>query len=74
MYSSFASVYDVVMRGYERYIKERKRRLFAELPKSVVEIGAGTGANLRFLPSFRKWTNTSPWDSMKMRGIVYATF
>ncbi|MEU4689516.1 class I SAM-dependent methyltransferase [Actinoplanes sp. NPDC023714] len=35
--------------GYaHRLWGERKRRLFADLPGTVVEIGAGTGANMRY--------------------------
>jgi SAM-dependent methyltransferase len=30
---------------------ERKRRLFGELPRRVVEIGPGTGANFRYYPA-----------------------
>ena len=34
----------------------RKRRLFANLPPTVVEIGPGTGANLRYYrPGARPW-------------------
>lgn len=31
--------------------KERKGRLFADLPEVVVELGAGAGANFRYLPT-----------------------
>jgi SAM-dependent methyltransferase len=35
--------------GYaHRVLGEHKRRLFADLPQTVVEIGPGTGANLRY--------------------------
>jgi SAM-dependent methyltransferase len=30
-------------------LRQRKRRVFAELPRTVVELGAGVGANLRYL-------------------------
>lgn len=36
-----------------RLVGERKQRLFAELPGRIVEIGPGTGANLRY---FRRGT------------------
>ncbi|GIM96316.1 class I SAM-dependent methyltransferase [Paractinoplanes toevensis] len=42
----------VVLRGLDNYggrlLGPRKRELFADLPPTVVEIGPGTGANLRF--------------------------
>jgi SAM-dependent methyltransferase len=42
----------VVLRGLDLYGRflfgERKRELFADLPATVVEIGPGTGANLRY--------------------------
>jgi SAM-dependent methyltransferase len=34
----------------ERSLRPRKRRVFAELPGTVVELGSGVGANLRYLP------------------------
>jgi SAM-dependent methyltransferase len=34
----------------EWQLRKRKRRVFAELAGEVVEIGAGVGANLRYLP------------------------
>jgi SAM-dependent methyltransferase len=33
----------------ERNVREQKRRVYAELPDTVVELGAGVGANLRYL-------------------------
>lgn len=36
--------------SYEKLVAERKRRLFADLHGDVLEIGAGAGPNLRFLP------------------------
>jgi SAM-dependent methyltransferase len=36
--------------GYiNRLVRDRKRKVFAGLPQQVVEIGPGTGANLRYL-------------------------
>ncbi|SDY62878.1 class I SAM-dependent methyltransferase [Herbiconiux ginsengi] len=34
----------------ERSLRGQKRRVFAGLPREVVEIGPGVGANLRYLP------------------------
>jgi SAM-dependent methyltransferase len=35
----------------ERKLGQRKLQVFADLPRNVVEIGSGVGANLRYLPS-----------------------
>lgn len=34
----------------ERSLRSRKQRVFAGLPATVVELGSGVGANLRYLP------------------------
>ncbi len=40
------------MGGYiDRHLRERKSTVFADLPATVVELGAGVGANLRYLPA-----------------------
>jgi len=39
---------------------ERKKRLFAELRGNVLEIGAGTGVNLPFIPKDVHWTGIDP--------------
>ncbi len=39
------------MSGHERLVAERKRRLFAPLHGRVLEIGAGAGANMPYLPA-----------------------
>ena len=43
-------------------LRHHKRRLFAELPPRVVELGSGVGANLRYLPpAQRSWpSNRTP--------------
>ena len=39
------------MGGYiDWHLHERKSKVFADLPATVVELGAGVGANLRYLP------------------------
>ena len=41
-----------VMDGYiERKLRTHKERVFGVLPREVVEIGPGVGANLRYLPA-----------------------
>jgi SAM-dependent methyltransferase len=47
----FNAAFFRVMGPYlERSLRARKRRVFADLPHEVVEIGAGVGANLPYVP------------------------
>ena len=46
--AAFFRLMDPVM---ESSLGSRKQRLFADLPRRVVEIGPGVGANLRYLPA-----------------------
>lgn len=41
---------------YESEISDRQRELFSDLHGNVLEIGSGTGANLRYYPSDIHWT------------------
>lgn len=45
---------------YERFVSEYKRRLFADVSGNVLEIGPGTGANLRYLPNGVRWMGVEP--------------
>jgi ubiquinone/menaquinone biosynthesis C-methylase UbiE len=45
---------------YEKMVGERKRNLFADLSGTVVEIGPGTGPNLKFLDSHVTWIGIEP--------------
>jgi ubiquinone/menaquinone biosynthesis C-methylase UbiE len=46
----FNAAFFSVMGPYiERNVRDHKRRVYAELPDTVVELGAGVGANLRYL-------------------------
>ena len=45
---------------YERMVADRKRRLFAGLGESVLEIGPGTGPNLAYYPSGIRWLGVEP--------------
>ena len=48
----FNAVFFRLMDPYmERNLHNRKQRLFAGLPREVVEIGPGVGGNLRYLPA-----------------------
>ena len=56
----FARFYDRFVAEYDTYIEPRKRELFSEIGGTVVEIGAGTGANLKFLPKDCRWIGVEP--------------
>lgn len=46
---------------YERFASKHKQRLFKDLSGTVLEIGPGTGANLRYLnPSKVTWIGVEP--------------
>lgn len=47
----FNSAFFAVLGGYiDLHLRRRKRAVFAGLPQTVVELGSGVGANLRYLP------------------------
>lgn len=46
--------------AYERLVGARKRRLFAGLHGDVLEIGAGPGPNLRYLPPDVRYVGVEP--------------
>jgi|SRR5579875_914453 len=46
---------------YEHFMSQHKRRLFADVAGSVLEIGPGTGVNLRYLmPDRTRWMGVEP--------------
>ena len=45
---------------YERLVEDRKRALFTSLQGTVLEIGPGTGPNLRYYPSGIRWIGIEP--------------
>lgn len=47
-------------RAQDRIYGERKRRLFADLDGTVVEIGPGTGVNMPYLPDTIRWIGLEP--------------
>lgn len=59
--------YDSLMARYEAHIAERKRALFANLPSSILEFGAGTGANLPYMPADCRWLVVEPNSYMHKR-------
>ena len=46
-----AAFFRVMGPNLEWNLKRHKRRVFADLPRTVVELGSGVGANLRYLPA-----------------------
>ena len=47
--------------NYERFASKYKQKLFADLTGTVLEIGPGTGVNLRYLTSGNvRWTGVEP--------------
>jgi ubiquinone/menaquinone biosynthesis C-methylase UbiE len=65
----FASVYDRLMAGEEKAgLAELRRQVVGEAAGRVLEIGGGTGANLRFYgPSVEALTITEPAEPMARR-------
>ena len=49
---------------YEAEMSDRKRELFSDLHGNVLEIGPGTGPNLRYYPSDIHWTGIEPNSHM----------
>jgi ubiquinone/menaquinone biosynthesis C-methylase UbiE len=45
---------------YERLVVEHKQRLFADLHGTVLEIGPGTGSNLKYYPKDIHWIGIEP--------------
>jgi ubiquinone/menaquinone biosynthesis C-methylase UbiE len=45
---------------YEQFISKYKRQLFADVSGNVIEIGPGTGVNLRYLPNGVRWIGVDP--------------
>ena len=54
---------------YERLVERRKRRLLGKLDGTVVEIGSGTGPNLRYVGRDVRWIGVepNPWMDHYMR-------
>jgi SAM-dependent methyltransferase len=51
----------------DRKLRAEKRRLIVDVPDRVVEIGAGAGANLRYLPTGTRVTAIEPSTAMHGR-------
>ena len=64
----FNSAFFWLMGGYlDRHLRSRKGTAFADLPQNVVELGAGVGANLRYLPADAHLTAIEPNPHMHRR-------
>lgn len=65
----FAQYYDRFVADYEAFIEPWKRDLLATAAGTVIEIGAGTGANLRFLPQGCRWIGIEPNPFMHRQAL-----
>jgi ubiquinone/menaquinone biosynthesis C-methylase UbiE len=64
----FAAVYDRMNRPLERsWLGERRARLLADLSGDVLDVGAGTGANLAHLRRAARVVATEPDPAMRKR-------
>lgn len=58
---------DLIAGAMHRIYGRRKRRIFADLPGTVVELGPGAGANLRYYPPGTRLVAFEPNDLMHSR-------
>lgn len=64
----FNSAFFKAMGGYINWhMRKRKAKAFADLPPTVVELGSGVGANLRYLPSGARLIAIEPNPYMHTR-------
>ena len=64
----FNAAFFRVMDGYiDRHLRPRKSTTFADLPATVVELGPGVGANLRYLPRGARLVAVEPNPYMHAR-------
>jgi ubiquinone/menaquinone biosynthesis C-methylase UbiE len=56
----YAALLERFDRRYSRLVAERKRNLLGGLTGTVIEIGAGTGANLPFVNPGARWVGVDP--------------
>jgi SAM-dependent methyltransferase len=55
------------------HVRDRKRRVFDDLPDTIVELGSGVGANLRYLPAGATLIAVEPNPHMHRRLRAAAT-
>lgn len=64
----FNSAFFWLMGGYlDRHMRRHKAEVFADLPGTVVELGPGVGANLRYLPAGARLIGIEPNRHMHAR-------
>ncbi|MFP3947863.1 MAG: class I SAM-dependent methyltransferase [Longimicrobiales bacterium] len=56
----FAWLMSCLSGSYERLVSDRKEELLEQLEGTVLEIGPGTGPNLRYLSSGARWIGVEP--------------
>lgn len=56
----FAWAHSVADRRLDAHYGDQKRRLLADLSGEVLEIGPGSGSNLRYLPAGVRWQGVEP--------------
>lgn len=62
------ALFFTMLDGYaDRLLRSHKRALFHDLPRSVVELGTGVGANLRYLPAGTRLIAVEPNPAMHAR-------
>lgn len=57
---AFAWFMSRLSESYEKLVADRKADLFADVEGTVLEIGPGTGPNLRYLPPGSRWIGVEP--------------
>jgi SAM-dependent methyltransferase len=62
-----AVFFSVMGPNLEWNVRQHKRRVFADLPRNVVELGSGVGANLRYLPAGSTLVAVEPNPHMHRR-------
>jgi SAM-dependent methyltransferase len=62
-----AAFFSVMGPNLEWNLRRHKRRVFADLPRTVVELGSGVGANLRYLPTGSTLVAVEPNPHMHRR-------
>jgi SAM-dependent methyltransferase len=64
----FNAAFFTMMGGYLDWLmRSRKRRVFANLPGEIVELGPGVGANFRYLPAGTRVIAVEPNPAMHAR-------
>ena len=64
----FNAAFFTVMGGYLDWLmRSRKKRVFANLPGEIVELGSGVGANFRYLPAGTRVIAVEPNPAMHAR-------